>query len=668
MCGIAGIINFQNTTLHLPTEVKKMSRAISHRGPDGEGFLFINLKGDYFPCFSEQTPQAIVNSGIIQKPVKSVDGFDENISIALAHRRLSIIDLSENGHQPFCSSDKKMWITYNGEIYNYIELRKELEKLGHTFRTNTDTEVLIQSYIQWGVNCVNKFDGMWAFALVDLNTNELFASRDRSGVKPFYYFNKNGLFAFASEQKALLKTSFIPFEVNEIAFFDFYVKGNLEFEEEGLFKNIFELFSSHSLKINLKTGELKKWKYFSKPNINSSIESFSAKIFTEKKDELETLLVDSISKRLRSDVTVGACLSGGIDSSLIVGIISDLLKNENEFNISNKFKTFTASFPGFNLDETKWAEQVAKANNSEWFTVTPNAEDFIKDFEESIYAQDIPIQSASTYSQLRVMKAAKNAGVKVVLDGQGSDELFAGYQTYQITYWNDLFKKHKYGKLIHEYSSFKGFPSNFSYLLREYPRFYGLSKLSNNSLKNFYEKYFTDIKFMNKDVWEKYAHRLEKFHEPIPDLNNHLFNEFYNTRLKNYLKCEDRSSMWNSVESRTPFADSLKLIEFSYNLSASYKIHKGINKYILREAAKKYVPQTILDRKDKKGFTTPTNEWIEKGSNYFMDLIKNSSNEFINTSAMEKSFFKVGDKEESMRVLKIPSFLAWQKVFRVKQD
>ena len=274
MCGIAGIVS-KNKSVSLKDSVYAMSQSIKHRGPDGEGFVFISNERS-LPVFSNDTP--LVNTQSNQhsyNPKSSINAIGEDYYIAFAHRRLSIIDLSEAGHQPMCDSSGNYWLTFNGEIYNYIEIREELKLKGHQFNTQTDTEVVLEAYKEWGFSCLQRFNGMFAFSLYDKKNNHLFCARDRVGVKPFYYINTNQVFAFASEYKAFIKSNLIPFEINEAAQLDYLISANLEMSEQSLFKGITELKPSHYLVYDLASHQVDVKRYYSLPNVTSTQKSDS---------------------------------------------------------------------------------------------------------------------------------------------------------------------------------------------------------------------------------------------------------------------------------------------------------------------------------------------------------------------------------------------------------
>ncbi|HLG35964.1 MAG TPA: asparagine synthetase B, partial [Bacteroidia bacterium] len=298
MCGIAGVISFNNT--NVVPHVKLMTERLRHRGPDGEGYLFIS-GADIFSASGNDTSASINNSSLPYSPNNHINALSNSCKIGLGHRRLTILDLSETGHQPMCDSEKRFWITYNGEIYNFIELREELKQKGHRFISESDTEVIIYAYKEWGIKCLERFNGMWAFVIYDSQTKTLFGARDRFGVKPFYYFQDKNYFAFASEQKALVELPFIKNEINPEAVFDFFVQGKMEHESEGFFKNIFELFPATYFTLNAVTGEIHFRKYYSLED-TSEFSDYDENQFQLHCKAVREKLIESVSFRLRSDV------------------------------------------------------------------------------------------------------------------------------------------------------------------------------------------------------------------------------------------------------------------------------------------------------------------------------------------------------------------------------
>jgi asparagine synthase (glutamine-hydrolysing) len=625
MCGIAGVIS-KTKSIALKETVFAMSQAIKHRGPDGEGFAFFS-KTNSTPVYSNETPQINKESKTFAfNPIASLQDLDSNYDVAFAHRRLSIIDLSESGHQPMCDTQGDYWITFNGEIYNYIELQHELKSRGHVFVTKTDTEVVLEAYKEWGFECLQKFNGMFSFALLDKKNNQLFCARDRVGVKPFYYSNADNAFAFASEYKAFIKSKLIPFEINETQQFDFIVNGNLENTKQSLFKGIYELKPSHYLVYDLSSHVFEITNYYSLPNKALNVKSDSEII-----NEIEEKLVNAIRLRLRSDVEVGSCLSGGLDSSIIAGVVKHLQPNK-------QMQLFTAVFPNETFDETNYAKQVSDYVGGNWKTVNPTAEDFFKDIEELNYYQDLPVWSTSTYSQHRVMKLASQNNIKVLLDGQGADELFGGYSHHYMALWKEQF-------------SFKNINASKQTIPDAYKLFGKVLLKDTFGLSVNYSKYFQ----LNKKQFAKSNNEKLK-----STLNAQLASD-YQGRLKSYLKCEDRCSMAFGIESRVPFADDIELVDYLFSIKGSEKIQNGISKYLLREASKNYIPNLIYTRRDKIGFETPVQKWFLPHKDEIIDLVV-SQLYFMNTSYFKSNFEEVLNQKPNF-VVRLYSFAIWKKVF-----
>ncbi|MGZ3863754.1 MAG: asparagine synthase (glutamine-hydrolyzing) [Bacteroidia bacterium] len=645
MCGIGGIINLEKAGINLIAGASIIGQTLRHRGPDDEGFLFFN--NDKTLCaYSEDTQKRSVSNPLNFSAVKHINEVSNEFSGVFVHRRLAIIDVNESGHQPMCDMHAGIWVTYNGEIYNYKELKAELESFGYKFRTQSDTEVLLNAYLHWGNSCLEKFNGMFAFALLDIKNKKIFCARDRSGVKPFYYYFRNGVFCFASELKALRKLPFVETSLNERALHHYLVYDAIEYEPEGFLKNVFELTPSHFLELNLSEKNISIKKYF-EVAVEKNFRPFDVHSFEKEKSETRSLIEDAIIKRMRSDVTVGCCLSGGIDSSVISGVMG---------RHSKGFNAFTAVFPGEPMDESAYAAEVAALTNAKWHTVNPGEKELISDFEDLIYALDIPIWSTSTYAQFRVMKLAKENNCKVVLDGQGGDELFGGYPHYFTTYVNELLRNKQLKQAINE---IKGLGNNFwiSYTKENAKR-----KVLYNSNK----------KFLTKDFISAHS-QPDGLQNTFSSLNENLHYDFFGGRLKTYLRCEDRCGMWHSVESRTPFADDTSLIAGSFRIPSVDKIRNGVSKYILRESMKSYLPKTVYSRKDKMGFVTPHNKWmpalLQKYSHFGQnELLKQIMGplfftRFNHLSANSNHLPNRAAKKEEKMVFKALVFSLWSEKF-----
>ncbi len=650
MCGIAGIIAFNNKGGDIAGMARTMNNTMRHRGPDGEGYLLLT-EDSAVPAFGKDTPPPIIQSSILHKPVQPTEN-SANLKGILAHRRLSIIDITATGHQPLCNSAKTLWIVFNGEIYNYIELREELMKKGHIFHTSSDTEVISAAYSEWGYECVNHFNGMWAFVIYDTNKKQLFASRDRFGVKPFYYCKNDTHFAFASEQKALVAAKVVPFLPNERAVFDYWLFTTMEEEEEGMFKEIYELFPAYSFILDIETGELRKWKYYTLPYSDKYTDAnFN---LAESAEKIQSLFLDSVRLRLRSDVEVASCLSGGIDSSSIVSAIHKLT--------GKGLHTFTVSFNDALIDESPWAKIVSDYTTSTAHYTFPSSAEMLEDLNELIYCQDIPIWSTSTYAQFRVMRLIHENGIKVALDGQGGDELFGGYGRYYFYYLHDILKHEGISAFIPEARSTGQLKRYFMQLaLKKY-----LGSLPPSMQVAVRLRAHPELNYLNKDFLHRNMGRL-KMEKDNYSLNGYLHHDFNNTLLKCYLKCEDRCSMWHSVESRTPFSDDIHLIEYGFTLPSSVKIVNGELKWLLRKAMRGIAPNAILDRQDKKGYVTPNRQWIADIRNDVRHLFENPIlASILDTKKILRDYellFNQPQKPDDGRIFKLIAFAKWIDIF-----
>jgi asparagine synthase (glutamine-hydrolysing) len=639
MCGIAGIILKQSVDFNLHETIVAMSDTIKHRGPDGEGFMLASKENrqSYF----NNSQQLFTQKDLKYIPFLSIKSAPIDSFLAFAHRRLSIIDLTDTGHQPMCSDDTKVWITFNGEIYNYIELKEELKKLGYSFISESDTEVILCAYREWGFKCVEKFNGMWAFCIYDSEKKCCFASRDRFGVKPFYYIDNKQFFSFASEQKAFIKSKLIKTKINRKALHSYLINGLLENETANFFEGITELWPGTNLIYDMQSGEIKTDRYYNlTEHINLENDTLSEKQLIEK---IKAVFENSVKLRLRSDVEVGTCLSGGIDSSALAVTISEIKQKP--------LNCFTSVFKNQQFDEEHFADEVAEKIQAKHFKVEPKLEDFLKEIDDLIYSQDVPIWDTSTYAQFKVMELAKQQHIKVVLDGQGADELFGGYHHHFLARWNNLFSHGHFISTINDiFKSNKTIPSAFL--------FYAKEKIKQ-------KKYFNK-KHFNLFFKTEFLENCEIKNPSIKfkDLNLQLADDIYQTRLKSFLKCEDRCGMWHSVESRTPFADDVEMINLLFSFNGNRKIKNGVSKYLLREAVKTKLPKEIYERYDKKGFETPMQEWIKQIRPQILSEIKQANFDFIEYKNLEST-----DPEnvfQNKMLFKLFVVSRWQKVFDLR--
>ncbi|MCW3093785.1 MAG: hypothetical protein JWP81_4854 [Ferruginibacter sp.] len=604
MCGIAGIIS-SDRSLISGERIKKMTDSIAHRGPDGEGH-WINKEG---------------NAGF-------------------GHRRLAIIDLSANAAQPmrllpgvspFSSGNRRRYtITYNGEIYNYIEIKEKLVKAGYRFNSQSDTEVILAAYDCWKKNCVLQFDGMFAFAIWDNEAKTLFAARDRFGEKPFYYYEDNEQFVFASEMKALWAAG-IERNKDDKMLLNYLTLGyvrNVHNKKQTFFKNISSLPPGHYLQINYPAPGAQIHSYWD-INKEETIK-ISAAAAIEKFTELFTR---SVNRRLRSDVSVGTSLSGGLDSSAIAATIHQLQKG------TTHLQTFSAVFPGFAQDESAHIQTMVSKFQLQNIQTTPTVEELLKDFHTVCYHQEEPFESSSIYAQFKVFELAKRHHVKVLLDGQGADETQAGYNKYIHWYLQQLLGSKKFGTAIKEKNKFHDKNIPFEWGAKNY-----LAALLPYHASIYLERNEYNKTIQQPDINPEFLTSLrgrewEGINKPtIANLNDILY---YNTRvtgLEELLRYADRNSMAHGREVRLPFL-SHELVEFLFSLPAHFKIHNGWTKWLLRSSMNKKLPHETVWRHDKVGFEPPQFQWME--NKMLQDYIYESKkklvyNRVLKTSALNK--------------------------------
>ena len=581
MCGIAGIYNLKGVEV---AEVVALSQTLKHRGPDDEGFLLSN-KEHFENCSGNDTIAEL-------KTLKHLSEVNFTPSLALVHRRLSIIDVSALGHQPLLTPDQRYTIVFNGEVYNFKEIRQELQQKGHSFKSDSDTEVVLTAFAAWGATCVNRFVGMWAFVVFDKQENTLTLSRDRFGIKPLYYFKNQTYFAFASEIKALLKLKDVDKSISNKNLGSYLAFGTTANPYQNLFENIVDVEPGCNYQYNLNTNELTKTNYFSiddtLPVNTNSIETNTQKF--------EELFNDAIALHLRSDVEIGSCLSGGLDSSAIVYSASKQLNRV-------PLKTFTAAYQNKTIDESDYAKLVANdlTNVTDIYTY-PDAKTMIADMDNLIYAQDLPIGSTSIFAQWEVMKCAGDNNIKVLLDGQGADEILGGYYNFAGIHLIELLKKFQFNRFIKEYHQLK---KNFT------------PQIKNAVLRAAY--YYLPERFQQQlRAKERLSYhfiedkKIKELDLTVPKRGGKTFNEHVNLSVKfgmyELLRYEDRNSMAFSIESRVPFLDH-RLVEFIRTLPTDQKIYNGWTKYVLRKMLNDKVNDKVVWRKDKKGFVTPQQDW-----------------------------------------------------------
>ncbi|GAB4254906.1 MAG: asparagine synthase (glutamine-hydrolyzing) [Vicingaceae bacterium] len=665
MCSIAGIASF-NPQENFTQNIYAANQKLQHRGPDDEGYVFFTNENVHV-FGGSNTPKGVLNHNFPYAP-NSVVPFIQPAKLVLAHNRLSIIDLSYAGHQPMCDATKKYWIVFNGEIYNYKALKANLVDLGHQFYSETDSEVVLHAFMQWGENCVNKFEGMWAFAIYDASLQSLFLSRDRFGVKPLYYLLTNEVFSFASELKALYHFHQQKSTLNNAAVFDYLALGKIESEEQTLINNIFELPAGFNLTIDLKTPQVKKSAYY-KLKFNDAFGNFEEKKSKTYLNDIRDLIKNAIHSHLQADVPVGTCLSGGIDSSVITGNIHRIIKEKPLQQIGNQQKTFTAVYENFKQNEYHWAKQMSEFAQCEWHTTSPTPKEFIEEFQKITYCQDIPFLGTSTYSQFKVMELVKQHGVKVTLDGQGADEVFGGYAPYYSSYMSEALKLFKVAAFIQNLKNFgEGF-SGLKLALRYPLKHWYLKQLSPASRLHKLQQKQPELQFIQPDLMQQHTDRTNQLlDEFCSNFNQYAQQQLYGVGFKYLMRTGDRNSMHFSIESRVPFADDIHLIEYVYNIPAVYKIRNGQSKWLLRQSQKGIVPDNILNRKDKVGFSVPENEWFKQLKNEFLAILPTESDEFVDWNNLRNQYENIHHhaiNTTTIRLWRLINFALWRQTFNI---
>jgi asparagine synthase (glutamine-hydrolysing) len=569
MCGIAGILSndYQQTDLH---RLANMTNALKHRGPDGEGFW------------------------------KNPEG-----TVALGHRRLAIIDLSNEASQPFVFSSRYT-LVYNGEIYNYPEIKSTLASKGYSFRTSSDTEVLVAAYDCWKQDCLQYFDGMFAFAIWDEVDQQLFMARDRFGEKPLYYTYHNNTFLFASECKAIWAAG-AERSWNHLMLLNYLSNGHTQNAlDAGLsfFKGIEQIPPGHY-------GLFKIREQHFSVNMYWDLDKQATAKMTEEDatEQFIHLFKQSISRRLRSDVAIGTSLSGGLDSSSIVAMIDMILQEKNDQPLYKRH-AFTAIFPGYEKNEKLFAETVSAQFGLYQHTIQPNLDGLMDDWDRLCYHQEQPFGSASVYAQFKVMELAAKEGVTVLIDGQGADETLAGYPRYIHWYLQEQVARFRYGfamqeriRLQQNNLSFNwGFPN---YMAALFP------VVANAALEERERKKILVHPHLHPDyIHAHYDKYYSVYKPPVSKLNDMLYFNTMQQGLGELLHYADRNSMAFGRELRLPFL-SHELVEFVFSLPSHYKIHYGFTKWILRNAMKKQLPESIVWRTDKVGYEPPQKQWME---------------------------------------------------------
>jgi asparagine synthase (glutamine-hydrolysing) len=582
MCGISGLVYFNDIKVS-HNIISDFNNQLKHRGPDGHNVWI-----------------------------------DEELNIGLGHRRLSILDLSDHGSQPMSFANGRYWMVYNGEVYNFIELRKELIQLGHSFRSNSDSEVVLAAYIEWGHDCVKRFNGMWAIAIVDRQKKELFLSRDRFGIKPFHYTNANGIFAFASESIAF----------NKLHGFEKRIHRNnilhnirnvyaLEATGETIYENIQQLRAGHNAVLNLRTGEFKEYQWW---NTHEN----QVEIPTKYEDQVtifRELLEDATKIRMRSDVPLASALSGGVDSSAVYCMINHIMKGQEVSRVHEDWqKAYNVGFPGSIFDESHFAKQVIEYTGGEGRYLLPDYSNLVNDIVTSTVLFD-GIYNMPVYPMSMVYGGMQEDGYKISMDGHGVDEMMFGYKVSIKNLYVDAVQngRHEQVKSIHEtylgmfpveeHATQVAYLSNLtkpetlkkaSILQR------GIGKIG-RMLKGTATVRPSLLSFLEKGEAPKFTAK-----PPLDSMskgNLHLHDLFHQSVLPTILRNFDRGAMQKSIEIRMPFMD-WRLVSYVFSLPVESKLGGGYTKRILRDSMKGIMPENIITRKLKVGMSSPMPKWF----------------------------------------------------------
>lgn len=583
MCGINGILTHQAASQHpdvLATAVQAMNLATAHRGPDGEGLW-------------------------------------QDEQVALGHRRLAILDLSEAGHQPMFNEDGQLVLVFNGEIYNYLELIPELVALGHVFRSRTDSEVILHAYEQWGPRCVERFNGMWAFAIWDRRQRRLFASRDRLGVKPFFYLAQREQLVFSSEV-AGIRAAVPVHEANLAKLHDYLAYGYRINDGDTLFAGIHELLPGHNLLVE--NGQLSQQHYWQLPTHPTELPP------GQRVEAFHALLVDAVKLRFRSDVPVALLQSGGLDSSAICAVVNDeIAAGRLGFD---RVTGYTAVHPGHRYDESAAVrELMATCPHIHSVQLQPNGDDLAAEFGRFTLAMQEPVFSATAYAHWRLMRAVREQGIKVVINGQGADEALAGYGNYIVGYrLLDLLLSRPRQVLAEARAMHARMGLSYPKLAMQTAKAMAGRRAASRWRS---ERVEGSHGMLSHDFQRQHAKHLPEL--PMQwqagNLDRHLRSQLMHFGFNQILHYEDQSSMSQSVEMRSPFID-YRLMEFAFSLPMEDRFSAGITKRLLRQAFAQRLPASIVGSYRKIGFATPFEEWA--GSPGFQGLLRDTvhSSEF----------------------------------------
>lgn len=637
MCGIYGIWHLDGKPVDL-SAVQAATTILRHRGPDDEGYLLINTQsGKTVHCGGKDTNPQLGLPNIGQF-------FGEHFDFVLGFRRLAILDLSTAGHQPMASTDRRFWIIHNGEVYNYLELRAELTGYGFRFHTGTDTEVILAAYQKWGQDCLSHLNGMWAFAIWQVEARKLFLARDRFGIKPLYYVDGNSRFCFASEIKALVGPHGIPFQPNDEVVFDYLAMGVLPSPQMGttFYSGVKGMPASHYLTVTNHGRTLQRYWDIQPSGESGNLEP------TRVVEEFGALFTDVVRLRLRADVPIGTCLSGGLDSSSIVGVVNRMMQHEHGISAARPGKhqkTFSAVYHADGTFNERQHIEVMAAHTGVHASFTfPTAERLLTDLERLIWHQDEPFPGVSIFAQWCVMHLASERGVTVLLDGQGADEILAGYRPFGV-YLAEKIREGQFRqalldakdiRIATELSAWSMLCLSILSIMLQLPSkiLIPLQRTFRQPLRIFaplqrafsVRKGETTQTCLNPSFVHAYKDRF--YHRAIVltdrSMSDFAYHAIFDSSLPYLLRYEDRNSMAFSIETRVPFLD-YRLVDYTFGSAAPWRIHAGWTKWVLRKAMADVLPPAIAWRKDKVGFEMPEQDLLSKVGSVMRDRFTSES-------------------------------------------
>ncbi len=646
-----------------------MTDIVKHRGPDDAGYLLIGENNAILSAGDIDTPGDVYTTSTPYQPTITIADAGKNVcTVALGHRRLAILDLSPYGHCPMSYKDGRYWITFNGEIYNFNELKEELILTGHQFISHTDTEVILAAYAEWGTDCLQRFHGMWAFAIYDIQQQEIFLARDRFGIKPLYYWISPGKsFCFASEIKQFTVLPGWKATLNTQRAFDYLVYNMTDHTDETMFTSVYHVAAGHYLKCRVNnisitdTSRVKLTRWY-QPKYTGTVLSFE-----QAAADFEKHFKASVKKHLVSDVPLGSAFSGGLDSTAIVCEINNLLKEEGK---NNKQQTFSYCSADERYNEKKWVDIVLPSVQVDAHYVEEEKKSVTDTALKLIWYNDEPNQSQSELATYYVYQLAKENSIKVLTNGQGADEYLSGYEAFSQFRWLQLLKKGKLKRLnfeIDNYSSYTNYGRIGTYVRLCYfmvPPF--VRKFFRKRTATY--KTITAVIDTNK-LKTSGSHPYNEMEYKADSIFNIAHRQMFNNPLPKYLRYEDRMSMANSVEARVPFLDH-QLVEFTTQLPADYLDGLGEQKKILLYGLKNILPPAILSRKDKIGFATSEEQWVrQQMTAEFRQLLQDSidhSGGIIKPEAL--AYFDgvvSGDIPFDFTYWRLIAFGAWMKTFNV---